>query len=423
MSVEGKSFLVYDLGLFSSFAERLASQGNPVGYFVPHESGFADGRELAIGQGLEGVTRIKYWDDAVDQYDCLVFPDVGAMDLQAYYRRHGYRVWGSGRGAELELLRWKTKELFKAQGLAVGESYKIQGTDDLRKFFREHADKDGWFVKVSGLRGLGETWFANDYVEAKPMIDYLEYKNGPLAYSIFFIVEKAIPDADEIGYDGYSIDGQFPDQSMWGAEVKDKAYFGMVSKYTDLPEDVRNVNEGIAPFMKQMQYRNLFSSELRNEYCIDPSCRHASPAGEVIIHNIENLPEIVYFGADGQLIQPKLSKKYGAQIVFSSEWARENYLTIRFPEEIRPWVKIYYHARLPGPEDIGTQDYFVPQMIPQYDRMKEFGSVIALADDPQEAMDLCKERASMVKAMKCEYDEEALDKAYEEMQSFAPALG
>lgn len=418
MSVQGKSFLVYDLGLFSSFAERLASQGNPVGYFVPHESGFADGRELAIGQGLEGVTRIKYWDDAVDDYDCLVFPDVSSMDLQTYYRKHGYRVWGSGRGAELELLRWKTKELMAASGLPVHESYKVEGTTKLRQFFKDHSDGEGWFVKVSGLRGLGETWMANDYVDAKPMIDYLDSHNGPLAELIFFIVEKCIPDSKEIGYDGYSIDGQFPNESMWGAEQKDKAYFGMVSRYEDLPKEVQAVNDGLSETMAKLQYRNFFSSELRDEFCIDPSCRHASPAGEVIVHNMENLPEVVFEGAIGQMVQPKFTYKYGAQIILSSEWARENYLTVRFPEEIRTWVKLYYHARLSGPAEIGTQDYFIPQMNPQYDRMKEFGSVIALSDDPDEAISTCKERASQVQAMKCDYDEEALDKAYEEMQSF-----
>jgi hypothetical protein len=406
------SFAIFDFGLFCSLAELLARRGCEVGYFCPWETSFCDGRELLIGEGLEGVTRIKYWDNVVDSYQHLLFPDCHCGDLQAYYRRKGYKVWGSGKGAELELLRWKTKERLEQAGLPVNECYRLKGTAALRKFFQGKEQKDGWYVKVSGLRGIGETWFARNYLEAKGMIDDLDCKHGIRACLFWFIVEKAIPDAKEIGYDGLSIDGQFPDKSFYGAEIKDKSYFGVLSDYSELPEPLKKVNAVCAKVMNEQQYRNGFSSELRDEYCIDLTARHASPAGEVIYEAIDNLTEVITAGAEGRLVQPEWTHKYGAQIILCSEFAEEHSLPLSFPEEIRPWVKIYNHARVDDEGPIGLADYFEPQVA----KMKQIGSVIALADDPTEAADLCKERAELVHAFDLESSPDSLDEAMEEMQ-------
>lgn len=404
------SFLMYDFGLFTSLAERLASFGNPVGYFCPWETSFADGRELIVGEGLEGIDRIKYWDDVVDDYSVLVFPDCHCGDLQAYYRRKGYKVWGSGKGAELELLRWKTKERFEKAGLPVNECHRIKGTESLRVFFKENENDDGWFVKISGLRGLGETWFARNYTEARGMIDEYDYKHRALARALSFIIEKSIPDADEIGYDGISVNGEFPKESFYGAEVKDKSYFGALTTYNDLPDELKKVNEICSGVMRELDYRNSFSTELRDQYCIDLTARHASPAGEVIYHAIANLPQVIADGAEGYLVEPEWTHKYGAQIILCSEWAEEHALPVSFPEEIRPWVKLYNHARM---EDTGPDlmDFFIPQIA----KMRQCGSIIALSDDPHEAMETCKERAEQIKAFDLEHEGDSLEKAAEEM--------
>lgn len=410
---DDRSFLFFDFGLFISMAERMASFGNRVGYFVPHETSFSDGRELVIGEDIPGIERIKYWDDEVEKWGCLVFPDCHCGDMQAYYRRKGLRVWGSGKGSELELLRWKTKERFKELGLPTNTCHRIKGTKDLRQFFQDHPDKDGWYVKISGLRGLGETWSATDYAQAKGILDEFDSKNGGLAYLINFIVEKAIPDAKEIGYDGLCVDGQFPDQSFWGVEKKDKSYFGVLAKYSDLPPELIAVNEAVSPVLKELQYRNLISTELRDDVCIDMTCRHSSPAGEVIVEAMDNLPDVVWEGSEGKLVEPDWSHKCGAQIILCSEWAEEHWLRVEFPEEIRPFVKLYNHARVDDDGPIGMADYFVPQIA----KMKQIGSVVALADDPQEAIKLCKERAEQIKAFDLEFELESLDKAFEEMRS------
>ena len=87
-------------------------------------------------------------------------------------------------------------------------------------------------------------------------------------------------------------------------------------------------------------------------------------------------------------------------------------MIVDFPEEVRPYLKLYNHFRIYDEGPIGLADYFVPQIA----KMKQVGSVVALADDPQEAVDLCKKRAEMVKAFDLDMEPDALDQALEEMQ-------
>jgi hypothetical protein len=415
LNLTDKSVLVVDRGLFVSLAERLVGVFGKVGYFTYWESAFGDGRELVIGCGLKGIERVKYFEEVYRNYDLLVFPDVYDGWMVKDLRDHGFRVWGSGLGSELETLRWKTKQRFKELGLPVNESYRVHGVNELRTFLQEHTTDSGWFIKVSLLRGLGETWKAENYEQAKGFIDEFEAKNGGLSHLMHFIIEAPIPDCDEVGYDGYCIDGQFPSSSMYGWEVKDCAYIGQVSDYSDLPLNVRKVNDALSEPLREFQYRNFFSTELRNEYCIDPTCRHASPAGEVLVQNIDNIGDVLWSGAEGVMVDPVFKYKYGAQIILSSEWARDHWQLVQFHDEIREHVKLYNHCRVN--DGNGNNDYVVPQFVPHFDKMQEIGSVVALDDDPEEAVSKCKEYAEQVKGFKVTCDCDSLDKAYEEMQS------
>lgn len=411
---KSKSILFYDYGLFISMAEKCSKYFGRTGYFAPWETSFSDGREAIIGYGVPGIERIKYFDEVVDQFDLIVFPDCYDGWLVKYLRDAGYRVWGSALGSRLELARWETKQELEQAGLPVGESHQVVGTANLRTFFREHGNDKGWFVKVSGFRGLGETWHARDYSDAKGVIDEFDVKYGALSYLTPFIIEANIPDAKEIGYDGLSIHGQFPKRSFWGIEKKDQSYFGRVSAYDKLPKEVQAVNNAVAPIMARTKYANFFSSELRNGVPIDLTCRHASPGGEVLVEAMENLPEVLWEGAEGRLAEPAYSNIYGAQILLCSEWATERWQPVHFPEELRPFVKLYNHCRIDTGKDGGLVDYFVPQIA----KMKQIGSVVALGDTPEAAVKLCKERAKMITGFDLETEADSLDKAVKEMQSF-----
>lgn len=404
---KSKSVLVYDAGgIFVSLAERLARDFGRVGYFVEWESGFADGRELLVGSGLDGVERLKYlWQESGD-FDLIVFPDVWHRDLQNHLRAQGRRVWGSGSGSELELARWNTKERFPELGLPVNQAVQIIGTSNLRGYLKANQKQ---YVKISAFRGIGETFYSESYDLVKGQIDELDARLGPLASFLGFIVEEAIPDAVEVGYDGYCIDGQFPKTAVVGIEKKDKAYFGRACQYDDLPETVRKTNDALSKVLGEYQYRQFFSTEIREKdgkgYLIDITARHASPAGEVYCEMFTNLAEILWEGSAGNLVEPVIEEPYGAQIILCSEWAETNYEPIKFPESLRAFVKLYNHCRVNG------LDYTVPQLA----KMKQVGSVIALGKSPEAAVKLCKERAEQIHGYDLETESDALDEAVQEM--------
>ena len=116
----------------------------------------------------------------------------------------------------------------------------------------------------------------------KGQLDEFESKNGALSSVVEFVVEKAIPDALEIGSDSYCIDGEFPNNNFIGAEIKDQAYFGKLVDYDDLPDNVKEINTKLSEHMEG--YRQFWSTEVREKdgvgYLVDITARHASPAGE-----------------------------------------------------------------------------------------------------------------------------------------------
>ena len=410
MNLKDRSILIYDYGLFVSLASRLARDFGKVGYFAPWESSFSDGREYVVGMGLEGIERVKSWDDVVDDYDMLMFPDVLCGDMQEYYRRNGYRVWGAGRGGELELLRWKTKQRIEKLGLPINPCAKVVGTDALREYLKEHEDQ---FVKVSTFRGLGETWGAKNYTLACGVIDEFETKYGAQKYITEFIVEAAIPDCEEVGYDGFSIDGKFPETAVWGIEKKDESYFGKVVPWDKLPDGVKTVNDALAPVLQAFRYRQFLSTEIREKhgepFLIDVTARMASPAGEVYCELFSNLGQIVWEGAAGVMVEPIMAGNFGAQIILNSEWAEDHWMPVQFPEEIRRWVKLYNHTKIEG------ADYFVPQIA----KMRQIGSVVAIGDDPDKVCEECKERAKAVKGFDLDREIDALDYAREDVEKLS----
>ena len=407
MNFKDHTVLVYDSsGLFVSLAEVLARSFGEVGYFRPWQDGFSDGRELLVGSGLEGVERVKYFWPTVEQWDLFVFPDCWDGDTQEYLRSIGKRVWGAGLGSDLELSRWKTRQRYPELGLPVNPATQVLGIENLRAYLKENENK---YVKVSTFRGIGETWHHKNYAQSKGQIDELQAKHGPLADILGFIVEDEIPDAREVGYDGYSISGRYPAVAVIGVEEKDKAYFGRSIAYEDLPPTVRKVNDALAPALAEHGYRQFLSTEIREKdgtgNLIDITARHASPGGEVYVEMFVNLPEILWFGAENKLVDAQIDEGYGAQIILCSEWAEEHFEAVQFPAELRPYVKLYNHCVVNG------IDYTIPQLA----RMKQVGSVVALGKTPQAAVELCKERAEQISGYDLEAEADALDEAMAEM--------
>jgi hypothetical protein len=408
MDFSNKTVLIVDNGLFTELAVTLSKSFGRVLYFFPWMGAFPKSNSMMIGTGIPGVERIRNFWDYTDEADLIVFPDIYAGDWQKQLVSQGKRVWGSRDGDELELYRKESKEHLKKIGLDIGKYAIIKGLDDLRKHLKDHKKQ---YVKVSTTRGDFETFYAKTYKLIEPRLDELELMLGAKKKGMEFIVEDAIEDAVEIGYDGFTVDGQFPNQSMCGIEIKDMGYVGYFKDYKDMPKQVIEVNSKISPTLKEYEYKNFFCCEMRitrdgTPWIIDPMTRFGSPPSELIMNMYTNLDEILWMGAEGVCVDPIPEAKFGAELLIHSTWADKNWQAVDFPMEIRDNIKFRNLTIIDG------RYYVVPQSV----GLPEIGAVVATGNTEKEAIDKVKELATQIEGYSIETYPDSLDKAGEEKE-------
>jgi hypothetical protein len=402
-----RTAMIVDNGLFLEIAIRLAKEFGRVLYFAPWTNGYPKSNALMIGKGIDNIERVEEPWSHMDDVDVWVFPDVYEGAMQDYLVSQGHNVWGcrSG-GANLELDRVKSKQISTKLGIDIGPYKRIVGLDALRRHLKANDDQ---YVKISATRGDMETFHSPRYAEVEPRLDELEHNLGAKKKLMEFVVEEAINDAIEIGYDGFTIDGQFARGAIVGVEVKDKAYIGRTMRYSQLPPNVRSVNDKLAPELKRVGYRGFLSTEIRETkdkaYLIDPCSRAGSPPSELYQEMIGNLAEVIWWGAEGIVIEPEYTAKWGAEVLLLSDWADKNWQQVRFPEEVRENVKLRNFTVIDG-------EYYV---IPQWSGMPEIGAVVATGNTAKEAISECKRIAAMVDGYSVEKPLEAIDEAYENL--------
>jgi hypothetical protein len=404
-----KSVLVYDYGTFVEFAITLSKHFGKTYYHSPWESSFPKSNDVLVGYGLPGIERVNSFFDVVNDVDLFVFPDIYGGSLQVYLDSIGKRVWGSRYGEGLEIYREEAKEYMSSMEIPIGKYNIVVGLDALREYLQDHENQ---WVKIEFTRGDMETFDSKNYDLIEPKLDELEHTLGAKKEIMKFIVEDAIPDAVEIGYDGYTIDGQFPTQGMWGIEIKDKGYVGVFSKYSDMPKPVTDINAKLAAALKEYRYRNFFSTEMRLTmkdrvpYVIDPCCRAGSPPSELYQKLYTNLPDIIWYGAEGKVIDPIPAGKYGAEIMIHSTWAEKNWQAINFPEELRDNIK-FRNLTI-----INDKYYVIPERV----GLPEIAAVVAIGDDLDEVIEEVKGYAEKVEGYYIDIFPDALDTAHDEIE-------
>jgi hypothetical protein len=405
--------LVIDHGLFTAFAERLAEE-HEVMYFVPFsERSFPKPGPAIVGTGLKNVERVSSMWNALRSLDrmkdFIVMPDVGFWDLAVYLREEGWNVWAAGDGEKLEIQRWRAKETMKALDLPVGKCALVTGMPALRKYLEEN---ENVFVKISGFRGLAETFHSPSWKVAEPRMNELWDALGCLCNEFPFVVEHMVDSVVEAGYDGFCIDGKFPTTCLTGVEIKDCGYLGAVRDYKKLSDPVKVVNEKLAPFMEEAQYRQWFSTEIRvteegTPYLIDLTTRCPAPPSALFWEMIENVGEIVEAGARGELVEPIWRAKYGALVVIKSSFAEERDCPVSVDPEFSRWIKWRNYAELDG------QGYIIHT---EGVRMCEIGDCIGIGDTIEEAIEACKKHAEAVKGFDCKVNTDALPQALTEIE-------
>lgn len=404
-SYKGKCCLVYDHGLFLELARTLSRDFGRVLYYAPWETGAPKSALRCIGEGVDGIERVSSIWPHVDGVDLFVFADVYEGALQEYLAKLGKRVWGCRMGEELELDRAAVKEHCAALGIDIGPYTVLHGLDALRTHLKRHKNQ---FVKIPALRGDMETFKADSYELIEPRLN--ELANNVASKTMEFICEDEIPDAIEVGYDGYTVDGRFPKEGIVGVEVKDQAYVCSAMAYRDMPASVRGVNAKLAGTLRDYSYRGFISTEIRatqdgKAYLIDPCARCGSPPSELYQVMIGNLADVMWEGSEGIVIEPELAKPFGAELLLISEWADKNWQHVEFPKSIRDHVKLRNLMMIDG-------EHYVA---PQCNGTTAVGAVVAMGDTQEQAIAECKRLAEMVEGYSIEKPAQALDKAGEQL--------
>jgi hypothetical protein len=402
--------LIFDNGLFVELAPRLARDYESVLYYSPWKSAYPKAAGDMIGRGLSGVRRVSNFWDAVDRADLIVFPDIYDSDAQEVLAdKLGKPVWGHRSAEALELDRWGTRELQERIGLPGPKSEFLSGVDELEEYLRDPEHKNKW-VKISTYRGDGETWHHDSWHTSSIYLDHFRNRVGALAQRYEFLVEEAIDDAIEIGYDGWTVNGEWPDACYWGFEVKDRGYIGQFSDYEDMPKPIKDINDKMAPLLKKAVGFCSFEFRLTRDgtaYMIDPCLRAGSPPFEGTMEGYKNLGEIIWEGANGKMCPPESAGKYIAMAMIHSPFALTNWVPIDVPGDVRKWLKLRNAAV------VGKKLYHVPT----HGEMPEIGAVIAVDDDLDRAIALVKERAEKVKGYGLEIHTDALDDAQKEIET------
>jgi hypothetical protein len=415
-NLKTKACLVIDNGLFVCVAEMLAREFGATYYYSPWECSFPYSNEMLIAKGLPGITRVDNFWDKLDEIDLVVFPDIYMGGLQYHLAKpterggHGMRVWGSRHAEELEMYRKESKRVMKEAGLDIGPWKEVVGIPALREYLKYN---ENVYVKISTTRADSETFKSENYRMIEPRLDKLEHRLGKKKDFMRFIVEEEIKAAVvNLGYDGYTVDGKFPDQAMTGVEIKDKAYLGRSMPYDKLPKQIQETNAKIAMLLERFQCRNFFTLEMAVDkkdtpYIIDPCARWASPPGELCTMMYSDMPQVMWAGGNGELMNPTMAAKWGAEVLIHSDWATSNWQPIWFPPKIADQVKLRNHAL------IDKKLYVIPQLAAE---PAPIGAVVGVGDTPEEAIDSVKEACKQIKGYGVETPVEAFDDAMKEIE-------
>ena len=389
-------------------AVHLAKYFKKVYYYSEWRVTYPKTNDIMIGEDIPEIERINFLFDKIDDIDLFFFPYIYNSDLQLHLESLGKRVFGSRKGDELELYRDNLKKLMKELGLPVNDYKVIKGIPKLREYLKKNDNK---YIKVSFTRGDFESFKSPSYKLIEPVLDDLEVELGVSKTTKEFIVEEPIKSVSEIGYDGYCIDGKYPSKSFTGIEIKECGFIGSVKEYKNLPIEVTEFMDKIAPILESYEYRNFISTENRVtkgkiSYMIDITNRLPSPPSELYQLLYANLPDILWYGAEGILIEPETTAKYGVQVTMDCLFADKNSTPIYFPKKYKDNIKLRDYTIV---DDI---IYIIPRKIEQHN----IGWVCATGNTLQEAIDEVKKIGDSIEAYDLKIPYEALDKAQKQIK-------
>lgn len=403
---------IVDYGKFILLSKAFVPFAKQTLYHSPMEKEFRDVRDCVRGDGLDGVIRVDdFFEPKVfDEIDLFVFPDIGFSGLQKYLRSIGKSVWGAMGASDLELLRTRFIKFLEDVGLEHVPTEKVNGISALSERLKSVDHK---WVKINEYRAQTETRYHVDFDHSSRWLDSMAVKFGGLKELPVFIIQDEIVDNGEgnvieIGYDGWTVDGQYPIRSFQGYEAKNEAYLGSLREYTELPIQILAVNEAISPALKEYGYRNFMATEIRvvgdKFYFIDPTFRTAGLTQDQLPYTCDNLAEVIWRGANGELIEPKFNAEFVAVSTLHYKTHVEGeWFTLNIPDEASEHSCFYHYCR------DGSLHHFIPSVPYECD---EAGVVMGKGTTVEDAIENLKSNFKLLEQLPLTID----------LSEFAPLL-
>jgi hypothetical protein len=372
-----KTIAVVDHGVFLPLARCLAKSGARVIY---HNPSWADSyptiNKGIIGNGFPDIECVLDIWEVKNSVDAFVFPDIFHAGLQKELRAQGFAVWGAGDGMKLEINREYFMKMLGSLGLDVPRFEKIVGLRMLREYL---ADKKDIWIKMSRWRGSWETTHWRSYKEHGHLLDLWAVRFGGIKEMVTFLCFHKIDTTLEIGADTICVDGRWPKLMLHGIEAKDRAFLSAVTKQSDMPEELMPIMEAFSPFLKTVKYRQQWSMEVRvtedAAYFLDATCRGGLPSTGSQILAMENLAEVIFYGAHGEFIEPEYNCKFTAECMVSIKGRQGSWETIVLPDELKDHVMLSDCCFVKG------QPWFPAA---EDDTISEIGWLVATGDTPTE---------------------------------------
>lgn len=387
MSVSDITFCVVDSGLFLPLAECLAKEAKRVILWSPDQRPFPSVKQAVIGDGFDNIERVRDFWPLLDEIDCFAFPDIGQSALQEHLVGIGKPVWGSRGGDVLELDREYFLNWLSEAGLGVPQYEVVVGWSALVDYLRDREDK---YVKISRFRGDMETTHWRSWAQDEQWLYWLAINFGSVKEHIRFLVFDKIDTDLEIGADTYNVDGQWPSLMLNGVEGKDKCYFSAVTRREDMPQQIQEILEAIGPKLSEFGYRNQISFEDRvkgdKHYYIDATQRGGMPSSGSQQLVWKNFPEIIWHGANGELVEPEPAAKFTIECMITTKTGKDCWDEVEIDPELLPWARFSNCAFVDG-------KFCFP---PDETHEGELGWLVALGDTPTETFDRIKELADML---------------------------
>ena len=420
MNLREKHLVVIDHGHYQFIADEMVKSYGKVSLYLPQEDAYLHPNKDTIGKGVPGISVVEddidFWRDLVfgNKGDVFAFFDVGFGALQWTLQKLGKRVCGSLLSQKVEMDRWHLNEKVKSVGLPTVPMKKIIGTTNLKAFLKKNPQQ---VVKISYYRGIIETFLADDPFEMELQIVELEHNLGMNKDDLEFICQDIIESELEIGYDGFNVGGFYPPNSLYGPEIKDKAYIGMAVE--KMPPLIEFVNKKMAPVIAKDGYQGFYHNELRvtdepysklfrgRPYYTDATCRAGSPPSEAMckIYEPHCLARAIWDMSEGRVPVLKPLKKWVAEVVLMSPKADKSWLHVNVDKKVKDWVCLKDYCMKNG------EIFVIPNNNGGF-----FGNVVALGDKPQEAINEVLKRAALVKASELEVRMDVFDGAMKQLK-------